>query len=101
MTTAQLIIVCGTVLVLAFIVAAVRLAPLMLADAARTRGAADGESVVVHTLDQRSIRGTVVADEDATVVALADAAYLQDGKTQPVGGVVRVPLSNLAFTQAL
>ncbi|HEY3021802.1 MAG TPA: hypothetical protein VGJ32_16505 [Solirubrobacteraceae bacterium] len=98
MTTLQLAIVCVSVLTLAAIVVAGRSATG--APPAPPATASLGDRVVVHTLDQRSIRGTLDA-LGGGVVTLRDAAYLEDGQAHPLGGEIRVPARNVAFTQQL
>jgi hypothetical protein len=102
-TTLQLLIICGTVLLLAVLAAA--------AFAARPESAEDteppdapawppaGATVVVHTVDERSVRGIVV--EGAGHVALQGAQYLDNGAAQPMGGIVAVPLGNVGLVQVL
>ena len=57
-----------------------------------------GATVVVHTADGSSIRGTLVG---AGPIALQDAAYLQDGAEHPIGGTVLIPSGQVAWAQSL
>ena len=101
MTTAQLIILCLAALALSLVIAGTVLAALAAQRVTRAgAGVQVGATLVVHTLDGRSLRGTVVPGDDG-VLALQDASYLQDGQSHPVGGTVRVPVTNLSWTQDL
>jgi hypothetical protein len=104
-----LIIVCVTVLALAGIGAIAVLAAFPIRAGGDGGEAAlgaitarPGELVVVHTRDERAIRGVVTDDSSGEgVVALKEATYLASGQEQPMGGVVLVPVDNIALTQHL
>jgi hypothetical protein len=105
-STPQLIIVCVTVLLLAVVIAAVVSASRSAHLPHRQAGGVGvspwgdiGTTLVVHTLDGRSLRGTLRAF--GQYVELEDAAYLLDGAEHPVGGTVHVPESNVGWAQAL
>lgn len=97
MTTAELVIICVTVLALAAIVVfAAGWAP-------RPRGQREsvnvgiGAGVVLHLADGVSLRGVVV--EPGWL--LRDAEILVGGQGQPVGGQVRVDPGHVAWWQEL
>jgi hypothetical protein len=94
MTTLQLLILCATVLAVVLVLAAV-----MHGGGGASVEFPNGTTIVVHTRDQRSLRGTVVRAPGH--LALEDAVYLQGGTEQPVGGTVRIPAANVAWVQEL
>jgi small nuclear ribonucleoprotein (snRNP)-like protein len=58
------------------------------------------EKVVVHTKDNRSIRGVLIEASKRELV-LREAEYLQEGIPAKLEGEVGVPRSNVAFIQKL
>lgn len=61
----------------------------------------EAESVVVHTRDDRSIRGALIAVHSDALV-LRQAAYLsEDGAAASIDGEVAVPRENVSFFQRL
>lgn len=56
--------------------------------------------VVVHTKDDRSIRGLLAGDH-ADSVTVAQAEYLHEAQETPVAGDVLVLKSNVSFVQVL
>jgi hypothetical protein len=61
----------------------------------------EAETVVIHTRDDRSIRGVLIAAHSDALV-LRQAAYLtDDGVAVNVDGDVGVPRENIAFYQRI
>lgn len=59
------------------------------------------KTVVVHTKDERTIRG-VLHGEYADRWTLRDATVIAGGgREQPLGGVQHVPVKNIAFAQEI
>lgn len=113
MTTTQLTIVCLTVL--ASLLAVLRARHLSqqatLADGVRARELAHfaalrdlppvttGDRVTVHTTDDRSLHGVIVAEAHGRL-RLGDAQVVTaQGKLPVPGGVVSIPSSSEAFRQ--
>jgi hypothetical protein len=99
MTTAELIIICVTVLALAAIVAFVAGWAPHPRRAPEAVDAEPGAGVVLHLGDGVSLRGEVVAAAGEWV--LRDAEILVGGQAQPVGGQVRVDPGHVAWWQEL
>lgn len=103
MSTLHLLILCGTLLLLAALAAgvAIRLvAPTSRKDKSFQRVSVEtGTTVVLHTRDQHALRGTVT--ESGAEVELEDAALVADGQVHAVGGRVRVASSDIAWSQVL
>lgn len=55
-------------------------------------------TVVVHTVDGRSLRG-VLAGVWRDELVLAHAAYLAEDGAKPLAGEVAIPRENVAFVQ--
>lgn len=105
MTTAQLVIVCLTVLTLALLAGAVILLSRHERASEHTAPASSelaemASTVVVHTVDGRSLRGYVVR-APGPVIVLDDAAYLENGEAHALGGIQTVPRTNVAWIQEL
>lgn len=59
-----------------------------------------GSSVVVHTIDARSIRGFVIKCGPMHL-ELDGVEYLSGGHPQRVGGTARIPITNVGWVQDL
>lgn len=66
----------------------------------RRRDSLISRSVAVHTCDERTLRGVLVAVYSDRIV-LRDAAYADGGALHPLGGAQHVPMSNVSFIQEL
>lgn len=99
MSTVELLIVCLTVL----LIVCLYRAPVALA-VARTRAhepdllAEVGQSAVLNTLDERSLRGVVMKSRPE-YIELAEVTYSGNGAGTKMMGRARVPASNIAFVQ--
>jgi small nuclear ribonucleoprotein (snRNP)-like protein len=61
----------------------------------------EAETVIVHTKDDRSIRGVMVAAHSDAIV-LRQAAYLMDESTTvSADGEIGIPRENIAFYQRI
>jgi hypothetical protein len=58
----------------------------------------DKATVVVSTLDRRSVQGVVI-HSTPEYVSLGGAAYTESGTEVKMSGVVRVPRTNIALVQ--
>jgi len=58
------------------------------------------KTVVVHTRDEQSIRGLLVA-QHADRLSLRSAVYLHGSGDQPVEGLAHVPTSSISWMQEL
>ena len=102
MTTGQLVIVCATLLLLALIAAGIlstrRDSEPVLLGPAEEEVPTVGSTAVVHTRDERSLRGTVVRST-ATYIVLREASLLAGGQEHGVGGTVRVERAGVLWSQ--
>jgi len=59
-----------------------------------------GETLLVHTCDDQSIRGVLVA-RHSDRITLADVVVLHASGEQPANGVAHIPWANVAWIQEL
>lgn len=58
------------------------------------------KTVIIHTADDKSIRGVLVA-QHSDRLSLREALYLHSSGDQPVGGIVHVPVASVSWIQEI
>lgn len=86
------------ILAAALILAIAALAFVTIRD--RTSEALASNTVIVHTTDDKSIRGVLVA-QHSDRLTLREALYLHSSGDQPVGGLVHVPRRSVSWIQEI